>query len=125
MVIFQPDLALCVFLCDVSESTEGGLEAGTIPVLNREHTEFACGNLTTVTHTALPCVPSIHFPKHRLPVAFCEIFQALAENCAIHAARRQSDHSCPITMSKTAKTINNFIFQNTHAVCLSIRQVCV
>jgi len=61
MVIFQPDLAVGVFLCDVSESTAGGLEAGTIPVLNREHTEFACGNLTTVTHTAIPCVPSIDF----------------------------------------------------------------
>lgn len=41
MVIFQPDIAVCVRVCVCysSESTEGGLEAGTIPVLNREHTE--------------------------------------------------------------------------------------
>lgn len=69
------------------------------------------------SYSTPPCVPSLHFPR-QLPVAFSKIFQALAENCAIHAVRRHSDQSCPVTMSKTATTINYFVLENTHVACL-------
>ncbi len=75
------------------------------------------------SHSTPPSVPSLHSPR-QLPVAFGEIFQALAENWAIHAVRRQSDQSCPVTMSKTATTINYFVLENTHVALfiLSVRQ---
>ncbi len=88
-------------------------EAGAIPILNRKIPQSPVSPVGfDHSHSTPPSVPSLHSPR-QLPVHLVN-FQALAENWAIHAVRRQSDQSCPVTMSKTATTINYFVLENTH-----------
>lgn len=96
----------------------GGLHAGMIPKLNRKHpTEpsFPVGIWPQSLHCTL---------RHKTPFPSSAssgilwnipgIGWELCNSCCEETA----DQSCPVTMSKTAITINYFVLENTHAACL-------